>query len=122
MSEKEKKNNQIVDEELKKVNGGSGSTLKRGGWILSNECGKYDGVVGNYYYFTKDKGETDRVYYGKLVKTWEKKDGGILFWCTTRTHKFEDVCDYTQYGIGHYGSPMEINGDKYTLWRTGVRV
>lgn len=97
-------NNLISDEKLEKVSAG-GDTV--GKYYFFGQVGKYDGVVGQYYYIV-DSTHTNW-WWGRLTKTCEK---GLLGIPSRRKHEFMIT---KQNGNG-VSAVKEFHGDRFTLY------
>lgn len=90
----EKKYMELTEVELNNVSGG-------GKYVYEGHVGKYDGVVGENYFFVRDG--SDEVHYGILVRSYEKH---IALWLTQRVHVVR---------VGLH-STFELSGDHYTMY------
>lgn len=90
--------NLINDEELNEVTAG-----------YRGHVSKYDGVIGQTYYFVKDRCPSDYVF-GTLLESWEEK----ILWWTRREHKVKIISTTCRgYNIGQ---TVVLRGDDYTMY------
>lgn len=101
--------NNIDDQKLDKVVGGSGgeSTRKIGKYTFTGHVGKYDGIVGNLYFITEDG--NDRWWMGVLLKSWEESHAWFF---TKRMHRFSVMLS----SGSPYNDYIDFEGDRVTLY------
>ena len=107
---------ELTNEDLNKVSGGVGkggaSTRTIGSITFTGHIGKYNAVAGQKYYLTFD--DRDEWYYGEMIKSWEKKELGVLLG-TVRTHKLRLILNNGA-NVEAYNINRDFSGDYTTLY------